>query len=88
MSEKQPEQTETFEEALAKLEGIVRDMETGQMDLEKMTGAFEEGTRLIRFCTQRLNAVEKRVEQLIKDKDSGEITTAPFDSESSNEANG
>ena len=80
MSEKaKPKTEETFEQALAKLEGIVRDMETGQMDLEKMTGAFEEGTRLITFCTQRLNAVEKRVEQLIKDKDTGEITTAPFE---------
>jgi exodeoxyribonuclease VII small subunit len=66
-----------FEEALKKLEELVKKMESGDLALEDSLKAFEEGIRLIRFCTGRLDEAERRVEILIKD-DQGDITSAPF----------
>jgi exodeoxyribonuclease VII small subunit len=67
-----------FEDALKRLEEIVEQMEGGEMDLDAMVGAFEEGQRLIKFCTQKLNEVERRIETLVRNPD-GTETTAPFD---------
>jgi len=66
-----------FEEALKKLEELVKKMESGDLALEDSLKAFEEGIRLIRFCTGKLDEAERRVEILIKD-DRGDITSAPF----------
>jgi exodeoxyribonuclease VII small subunit len=67
-----------FEDALKRLEEIVAQMEGGEMDLDAMVGAIEEGQRLIKFCTQKLNEVERRIETLVRNPD-GTETTAPFD---------
>ncbi|MFA6413396.1 MAG: exodeoxyribonuclease VII small subunit [Syntrophales bacterium] len=66
-----------FEEALKKLEELVKKMESGDLALEDSLKAFEEGIRLIRFCTGKLDEAERRVEILIKD-DQGDITPASF----------
>ena len=56
---------EKFEDALEKLENIVRDMEAGDMPLDSALKSFEEGIRLIRFCQAKLEESERRVEQLM-----------------------
>jgi exodeoxyribonuclease VII small subunit len=66
-----------FEEALKKLEELVKKMESGDLALEDSLKAFEEGIRLIRFCTGKLDEAERRVEILIKD-DQGNIASTPF----------
>lgn len=66
-----------FEEALKKLEELVKKMESGDFALEDSLKAFEEGIRLIRFCTGKLDEAERRVEILLKD-DQGDIAPAPF----------
>lgn len=66
-----------FEEALKKLEELVKKMESGDLALDDSLKAFEEGIRLIRFCTGKLDEAERRVEILLKD-DQGDITPAPF----------
>ncbi len=66
-----------FEEALKKLEELVKKMESGDLALDDSLKAFEEGIRLIRFCTGKLDEAERRVEILVKD-DQGGITPAPF----------
>jgi len=66
-----------FEEALKKLEELVKKMESGDLALEDSLKAFEEGIRLIRFCTGKLDEAERRVEILLKD-DRGDIVPAPF----------
>ena len=76
MAEKNTAATQSFEQALARLEQIVADMEGGQLSLEKMIGHFEEGNRLVKYCTAKLNEVEKKIEQLVT-KD-GQLTTEPF----------
>ena len=44
---------EKFEEALCRLEELVKKMEAGDMTLEESLKAFEEGTRLARFCAKK-----------------------------------
>jgi len=69
---------EKFEEALNKLEKIVSKLERGDIPLEESLKLFEEGVRLSRFCNQKLDEAEKRVEILMKDKE-GIIKPQPFD---------
>jgi exodeoxyribonuclease VII small subunit len=56
---------EKFEDALKKLEDIVRRMESGEMPLDDALKSFEEGVRLIRFCSAKLEETERRVEMLL-----------------------
>lgn len=61
---------EKFEDALEKLEDIVRKMETGDIPLDEALKSFEEGIRLIRFCSAKLEETERRVEVLLGKEDS------------------
>jgi exodeoxyribonuclease VII small subunit len=60
---------ERFEDALQKLEKIVSKLEEGDLPLEESLKIFEEGIRLSRFCNQKLDEAEKRVEILLKDRE-------------------
>jgi exodeoxyribonuclease VII small subunit len=71
------EKKQTFEDSMGRLEKIVAEMESGNLDLEQMIGRFEEGQTLIKSCTKKLNEVEKKVEVLVKK--GGKITTEPLD---------
>jgi len=70
---------ERFEDALNKLERIVSKLEEGEIPLEESLKLFEEGIRLSRFCNQKLDEAEKRVEILLRDKD-GMLKPHPYDS--------
>lgn len=66
-----------FEKSLERLETIVREMESGELSLEKMMKHFEEGMGLVKVCSGRLNEVERKIEMLVK---KGEQTVAePFE---------
>ncbi len=69
---------EKFEDALNKLEKIVSKLEEGDIPLEESLKLFEEGIRLSRFCNQKLDEAEKKVEILLKGKD-GMLKAYPFD---------
>jgi exodeoxyribonuclease VII small subunit len=71
---------EKFEEALQKLEAIVAKMEEGDLPLEEALKAFEEGVKLAKFCTSKLDEAERKVENLIRDQ-SGKVQTTPFSEE-------
>jgi exodeoxyribonuclease VII small subunit len=66
-----------FEEAFQKLEGIVKKLEEGNLTLEESLKAFDEGVRLSRFCTKKLDEAEKKVEILLKESD-GRLVSKPF----------
>ena len=72
-----------FEESLQRLEVIVAEMEGGELSLEKMMADFEEGQKLIRSCTRKLNEVERKIEILVKKGD--EVGTEPFEDQPSEE---
>ena len=67
---------EKFEEALEKLEEIVRRMEAGDMTLEESLKSFEEGIKLSRLCAKKLDEADRRVDLLLRKED--ELTTRPF----------
>ena len=64
---------EKFEDALEKLENIVREMEAGEMPLDSALKSFEEGIRLIRFCSAKLEDTQRRVEQLLEKENSLQV---------------
>ena len=67
---------EKFEEALGRLEDIVKRMEAGDMTLEESLKAFEEGIKLARLCSRKLDEAERRVEILLKQEE--ELVARPF----------
>jgi exodeoxyribonuclease VII small subunit len=69
---------EKFEAALARLEEIVKELETGDLPLEQSLKLFEEGIKLSRLCNRRLEEAERRVEILLKSK-TGTVTAQPFE---------
>ncbi len=69
---------EKFEDAVTKLEKIVSKLEEGDLPLEESLKLFEEGIRLSRFCNQKLEEAEKKVEILLKGKD-GILKAHPFE---------
>ena len=68
----------TFEQAIQRLEGIVADMEGAELPLEDILKKYEEGTRLVRFCSQKLEEAEKKIELLTKKAD-GNVALEPFE---------
>ena len=66
-----------FEDAFQKLESIVKKLGDGNLTLEESLKAFEEGVRLFRFCSKKLDEAEKKVEILLKDTD-GRLVPKPF----------
>lgn len=64
MSKKQSQKEPTFEQALARLETIVEDIEQGRVGLAESIQRFEEGTRLIRHCQDILSQAELKIREL------------------------
>lgn len=57
----------SFEESLARLEEIVRLLESGQAPLDKSLELYEEGVALVKNCNGKLDNVEKRIKILTSD---------------------
>ncbi len=74
----QPQQT--FEDALKRLEEVLDALEHGELNLEEAVKAFEDGVKLVRFCHDKLDDVERRVDLLLKDE-AGRFITKPFPEE-------
>lgn len=53
-----------FETALAELEQLVAQLESGDMPLEQLLGGYQRGAELLKFCRDRLEAVEGQVKVL------------------------
>ena len=67
-----------FEAQLASLERIVRELERGDLPLERSLELFEQGVRLSRECQERLNEAERRIEVLLRSGDGATTTTLEF----------
>ena len=68
----------TFESSLEQLELIVRELEQGELPLERSLELFEQGVKLSRECQDRLNQAERRIEILMRDNQ-GRPSVRPFD---------
>ena len=69
-----------FEDALAELEEIVRDLEDGAGALDEAIAAYERGALLKRHCEAKLREAQGRVDKIVLDAD-GTVTTVPADLE-------
>lgn len=67
-----------FEKNLKELETVVRELEGGEVSLDRMLELFERGVRLTKQCTKALDAAEQKINILIKNRDTGEMTEQPF----------
>lgn len=66
-----------FEDALSRLEEIVRELEGGSTPLDKSLDIFEEGVKLVKLCSNRLDEAEKKVSVLVKGEN-GEYNEKSF----------
>lgn len=71
-----PNPLPTFEAGLQELESIVKEMETGELPLERAIALFEQGMKLSETCRKQLEEAETRVEILTRR--AGEIQAQPF----------
>jgi len=69
-----------FEDALKRLEDIVESMEAGDMPLETLLARFEEGTRMVKVCQERLEQAELKIKQLDKNP-AGEIVLTKLEAD-------
>ncbi len=67
----------TFEQALARLEQIVKELESGNVPLDNLMRLYDKGTTLVKFCTEKINAAEQKV-RLVQKKN-GTVTEEEFD---------
>lgn len=75
-----PMAKQTFESAMKQLERIVRELEDGDLPLEKAMKKFEQGIKLSGFCSDKLDETEKKITLLLKDPN-GNPVEKPFGEE-------
>lgn len=67
----------SFEQALERLEEVVRELEGGDLSLEQALALFQEGVALARQCEKQLDQAEARIEQLLEAD--GQVIAVPLD---------
>ena len=76
----EPQRKGDFEKSLARLEEVVKRLESADLSLDEAMNLFEEGVKLSRECQKSLEEAEGRVEILLKKSD-GKISAEPFETE-------
>ena len=73
-----------FEKAMTRLENIVEELERGDLDIDKSLEIFEEGIKMSRLRSKKLNEAEAKIEKLSKGK-KGDLITELFPMDDKNE---
>lgn len=74
-----------FEEALGRLEEIVDSLERGDLSLDESLKFFEEGTRLIKECTQKLEGAQAKIQKLVSTDEGFKLEPLSFSDEEDSE---
>ena len=74
-----------FEKAMQRLEQIVEDLEKGELDIDKSLEIFEEGIKMSRICSKKLNEAEAKIEKLTQSQ-KGELASELFPVEDEDDA--
>ncbi len=77
----EPENPLSFEESLQELEGIVRSLEAGNLELDETLSAYETGVKRLRQCHKYLADAERKILLLKGVDENGRPTTEPFSDE-------
>jgi exodeoxyribonuclease VII small subunit len=70
----------SFEQAVSRLEQVVKELEQGDLSLDKALALFQEGVGLARQCSVQLDQAEARIEKLLE-QPNGEQTLEPMETE-------
>jgi exodeoxyribonuclease VII small subunit len=73
---------QTFENAMKRLEGLVQELESGDLTLDEALKKFQEGIKLSKFCSKKLDEAEEKVSILLRDEE-GVVRSEPFQDEGS-----
>ena len=68
-----------FEAAMKRLETIVEELESGELSLEDSIARYEEGVKLSRALTSKLDEAEKRIERLVEGDEGAAPATQPME---------
>ncbi|CAI2716914.1 exodeoxyribonuclease VII small subunit [Nitrospina watsonii] len=74
-----------FEKALQRLEQIVAELEKGELDIDKSLQIFEEGIKMSRICSKKLQEAEQKIETLTRNQ-KGELVAELFGGEAALDA--
>jgi exodeoxyribonuclease VII small subunit len=69
----------SFEAAMAELEKVVRDLESGNVELEKSIALYEKGAALKAHCEKKLREAEERVEKITLGEGGQPLGTVPVE---------
>lgn len=69
-----------LESAMKRLDEVVNELSEQNVKLERSLALYEEGVALVRYCSSKLESVERKIEALRMTED-GEIVKVPFDAE-------
>lgn len=69
----------SFEEAMKALEGVVRDLESGNVELEKSIALYERGAALKAHCEAKLREAEEKVAKITLDGEGKPVGTTPVE---------
>ncbi len=61
------EKPESFESAMAELNRLVEQLESGELPLEKSITVYQRGVELVRYCSEQLEKVDRQIEVLDKE---------------------
>lgn len=67
----------SFEKAISELEEIVQKLERGDLSLDESIEFFQKGIELSKFCSKKLDEIERKISILIEDE-KGQIKEEPF----------
>jgi len=85
MTDKKPDSAEisalSFEKAMAALEEVVAQLESGNAPLEHSIDLYTRGTQLKAHCEAKLQAAQAKIEQITLDENGEASGTQPFDVE-------
>lgn len=68
-----------FEEAIEKLESIIERMESEQIPLEELLKDYEEGTKLLKLCRDRINGARQKIDKINKELTNGSVILESLD---------
>jgi exodeoxyribonuclease VII small subunit len=74
----------TFKEAIEELEKITASLESGELELEESLALFERGVELIKFCQDKLDGAQAKVEMLVESLE-GDIESVALEAEEEND---
>ena len=78
MADRMEETQPTFESALAELEKIIADLESGELTLDESLERYERGIKALNACRKVLSQAEQKIQLLLRTSE-GELKTQPFE---------